>query len=464
MPSRIAQNIVRWKCYLLTVPKLNGTASSLIYSTYLGGSGPADDFATAIAADAAGSAYVTGLADTQDFPGTAGSFQPAAGGAFVTKFNPQGTGLVYSTFLTSGFGFAIAVDAQGNATVAGGAGLGFPLQSPIQAQNGGVPPLESDAFITRLNSQGSALLFSTYFGGNQNDTAYGVALDPAGNTYVTGQWGSGWAEFTPGTGLVEQLGYGGVFVLKISPSGTGPQVVPAGVVNAASFVLPPPIGSLATVFGTDLSKINGIVQAAGTPLPTQLAGVSVTVGGVAAPILAVANVNGQEQINFQVPQFNYGRDVRSTGISVNNNGAVSASVVLTDWDAPGIFTTDGVHGAILHADYSPVTASNPAAKGETLLLFGTGFGSLFSDPVPIGSPASAASPSLALQKVKVTVQGITGPIAFAGLAPGFVGLDQINFTVQTNVPSGELDVVASVSTGVGSPSFVASNTVKLFVQ
>ena len=337
------------------VSKLNPSASTLAYSTFLGGSATADDIGTAIAVDASGSAYVTGLAQSKDFPGTTGSYQQVnvPNSAFVTKLNPQGNALAYSTFLEAGFGYGIAVDSQGNATVVGGAGLGFPLQNAIQLQNGGcsvancAPEYQVDAFITRLNSQGSALIYSTFFGGDRNDSAYGVALDSSGNAYVTGQWGSGWAEYTAGIGLVQKRALGGAFVVKISPSGSAPQIQARSVVNGASFLSPAPMEALATVFGTGLSQVTGIVQASTIPLPTQLAGVSVTVGGAAAPIIAVANVNGQEQINFQVPVFTYGPDAKSTGLSVNNNGAVSASVVVPDSQAPGIFTTNGISGAIV---------------------------------------------------------------------------------------------------------------------
>ncbi len=174
-------------------PSLTGTAQ-LVYSTYLGG-GSADS-GNAIAVDASGNAYVTGLTKSPDFPATVGVLQPslkAAGfDAFVTKLNPAASGaasLVYSTYLGgSGFdeGRGIVVDPSGNAYVAGSTGsLDFPATSPTQATCAGCPG-GTDAFIIKLNSAASAIIFSTYLGGAASDSANGIALDSSGNAYVTG--------------------------------------------------------------------------------------------------------------------------------------------------------------------------------------------------------------------------------------------------------------------------------------
>ena len=168
------------------VTKLNAAGSALVYSTYLGGS--QGDSVGPIAVDSSGSAYVTGDTFSTDFPITPGAFQTNFLATssnflvdpFVTKLNPSGTSLVYSTFLGVGEGLAIAIDTAGNAYIAGAAGS-IPTVNPIQAANAG----DSDAFVTELNSAGSAALFSTYLGGPNNDWAAGVAV-AGGDIYIAG--------------------------------------------------------------------------------------------------------------------------------------------------------------------------------------------------------------------------------------------------------------------------------------
>ena len=155
----------------------------MIYSTYLGGSG--FDQGYAIAVDTLGNAYVTGQTAAADFPTTAGAFQTNYGGgdAFITKLNPTGTALVYSTYLNGASGNGIAVDSAGNAYVTGEAGtLNFPT-TPGAFQTS---PMGYDAFVTKLNPAGTALVYSARFGGNLDDFGRGIALDAAGNAYITG--------------------------------------------------------------------------------------------------------------------------------------------------------------------------------------------------------------------------------------------------------------------------------------
>ena len=194
----------------------------LFYSTYLGGS--STDRGAGIAVDAAGNAYVTGITDSADFPTTMGAFQTAVSGTgdfFVTKLNPTGTALVYSTYL-GGSGSdsspGIAVDAQGNAYVAGfTGGTDFPttegaFQTAITGSN--------DVFVTKLNPDGSALVYSTLLGGSRADVAFGLAVDAAGNAYV-----AGWTESTnfPTTAGAFQTSFGGnrdAFVTKLNLTGS----------------------------------------------------------------------------------------------------------------------------------------------------------------------------------------------------------------------------------------------------
>ncbi|MET0648817.1 MAG: SBBP repeat-containing protein [Pyrinomonadaceae bacterium] len=177
------------------VTKFNADGSGLLYSTFLGGSGV--DSGSDIAVDAEGNAYVTGITRSTDFPTTCGaSFDTTLSGledAFVSKLNPTGTALVYSTYLggsgvsnsgTSDAGGGIAVDSDGNAYVTGiTTSSDFPVTSGAldTTFNGG-----SDAFVTKLNSPGTALILSTFLGGASDESGTGIALDAAGDIYVAG--------------------------------------------------------------------------------------------------------------------------------------------------------------------------------------------------------------------------------------------------------------------------------------
>src|SRR5262249_10869756 len=158
-----ATNAGFWDAF---VAKLTADGSGLAYSTYLGGNGT--DGAGGVAVDASGNAYVTGLTRSSDFPLTY-PMQPAKRGfanAFVTKLNAGGSAAIYSTYLGGNredVGNAIAVDSAGNAYVAGfAASINFPAVNPIQAARAGLP----DAFVTKLDPNGAAMVYSTYLGGS----------------------------------------------------------------------------------------------------------------------------------------------------------------------------------------------------------------------------------------------------------------------------------------------------------
>jgi len=206
-----------WDAFLT---KLNPAGSALIYSTYLGGSG--EDGGADIAVDAAGNAYVTGITGSLDFP-MALPLQPAHGGGsgdvFVTKISPFGSSLVYSTYLggrDADAGRGIAVDTAGSAYVTGLATFDFPLVLPLQPTYGG----DIDAFVAKLNPAGSALVFSTYLGGSDLDWGHSIAVDGAGNAYVTGMTDS--PDFPMADPL--QPAHGGgrrdAFMTKLNPAGS----------------------------------------------------------------------------------------------------------------------------------------------------------------------------------------------------------------------------------------------------
>ena len=204
------------------VSKLNAAGSALVYSTYLGGS--AYDLGGGIMADASGNAYVTGLAASSNFPTTPGAFQTTGNSdAFVTKLNSIGSALLYSTYLGGGdaWGAGVALDASGNAYVTGFAGSDFPT-TPGAFQTtfgGGSSLIPYDAFVSKLNAAGSALVYSTYLGGSGGENGYGIAVDASGNAYVTGFTDSSNFPTTPGAFQTAFGGgsfYGDVFVAKLS--------------------------------------------------------------------------------------------------------------------------------------------------------------------------------------------------------------------------------------------------------
>ena len=211
------------------VTKLNATGSGLLYSTYLGGNNI--DNAYAIAVDSGGNAYVTGFTTSTNFPTTAGGFQtvkPSVSGqdsVFVTKLNSNGTGLVYSTFLggsTNDMGHAIALDAGGNAYMTGfSQSTDFPTMAGAYQSTKPTAAYQDTAFVTKLNSAGTSLVYSTFLGGSGGSTGYGIAVDPSGAAYVTGDSGSNF----PTTAGAFQTVFGGgtqtVFVAKLNPTGTG---------------------------------------------------------------------------------------------------------------------------------------------------------------------------------------------------------------------------------------------------
>lgn len=202
----------------------------LVYSTYLGGSG--SDQGHAVAVDASGSAFVTGLAfDSTDFPTTPGAFDVTIGGgtdAFVTKLDPAGSALVYSTFLggdNTDQGRGIAVDAAGAAYVTGfTASSDFPTTSGAfdTGYNPGLAPW--DAFVTKLDPAGSALLYSTYLGGTSTDFGHAIDVDASGSAYVTGMTQSSDFPTTPGAFDPTDPDSADAFVTKLNPAGSAPLV------------------------------------------------------------------------------------------------------------------------------------------------------------------------------------------------------------------------------------------------
>lgn len=176
------------------VAKFSTDGSSLIYASFLGGNDGDEGYG--ITVDAVGSAYVTGTTLSNDFA-TANVYQENFGGgtayggdAFVAKLSPDGSSLVYATYLGGSLGergCGIAVDTTGSAHVAGWTmSTDFPIQNAYQSNFSGCMGTCSNAFVTQLSADGSSLIFSTYLAGNAHDAAHGIALDSLGSVYAVG--------------------------------------------------------------------------------------------------------------------------------------------------------------------------------------------------------------------------------------------------------------------------------------
>jgi len=193
-----------YPCADAFVTKLNADGSALVYSTYLGSTN--EDEGWDLAVDASGSAYVTGLTASTEFPTTVGAFQTTYGGGtsdgFVTKLSSDGSALLYSTYLgaaSADYGTGIALDGSGVAYVSGSTfSTRFPTTAgAFQTACGGCPTY-ADAFVTKLDASGGGLVYSTFLGGNTDDWANAITVDSAGDAFVTGYASSSDFPTTPG--------------------------------------------------------------------------------------------------------------------------------------------------------------------------------------------------------------------------------------------------------------------------
>jgi len=377
---------------------------------------------------------------------------------FVTKLSPDGSSIVFSTFLnghesmgpvltyggqpgvflTQNWISGIAPDAANNVIVAGGTrSADFPMANPTQRANAG----NADAFVTILSADGSRWNYSTYYGGSQDDSALAVTLDNQGDLVFAGQTWSG--DFPVPGGTEAQHGYGDAFVVKLTPN--NPPAITA-VLNGASFQPGIESGSWAMIPGSNLANLTRTWQASdftGNDLPTSLSGVSVTIDGEPAFVEYISPT----QINVLAP---FDNATGSVNVVVNNNGAVSAQATAQlQAYAPAFFMQPGTSFvfASLLPNYTPVTTSAPAHPGDTIVLWGTGFGPT-TPQAPAGTIVSgvpfAPTPT-------VTVGGVSVPVLNSVLTEGSAGLYQITIQFPANVPTGTVAIQASVG-GAQSPT------------
>lgn len=213
------------------------------------------------------------------------------------------------------------------------------------------------------------------------------------------------------------------------------------VTTATNFTpgLPSP-GSLASLFCTGLAGINGVVRATEVPVPTFVAGVQVSIDGIAAPILALADFGSYQQINFQVPW-----EVQNVSTLTVTQGPNVGSIDVPVSQAWDVFFVDAAGGAIVqHAlDYSLVTSDKPARPGEWVIAYASNLGPVNNRPstgmpTPF-SPLSPLNDGLDAYSVLLTGEGrsLNLETNFIGLVPGAIGVYQINLRVPVETPVGD---------------------------
>jgi uncharacterized protein (TIGR03437 family) len=455
------------------VVKVNAAGSALTYSTYLGGK--ANDLAHGIAVDAAGNAYVTGttIGTTNDFPTTPGAFQTRYKGstlatgpvsdAFVTKLNPTGTALVYSTYL-GGNGadqaFGIAVNAQGSAFITGSTtSSNFPASSAsFKIYAGAV-----DAFVAQLDAAGATVPYASYLGGGGNDIGAGLAVDNSGGIYVTGQTASLNFPVFPNAFQTSTSGGQNAYFAALKP---GTSFVATSVTGASYRSVPMARESIVSVFGGRLATHTQAAADAdpnrpGTQLPTTLAGTTVKVKDRAgterlAPLFFVS----PPQVNYQIPP---GTLVGGALVTVTaEDGTVSIGTIQVVEVAPELFSADssGTGAAIGHVvrvnasgaqseepivrfvnnrwEFIPLDLG-PDTEQMFLVLFGTGI--RFRQDPP---------------QVSALIGGAAARVDYAKNQCCFVGLDQVNLLIpRALIGRGEVDVVLTIDGQVAPPLKVA---------
>jgi uncharacterized protein (TIGR03437 family) len=385
------------------------------------------------------------------------------------------------------------VDTSGNITTLAGigfvtgsdAGDGGPANkaelssiSDVAVDNAGNVYIADQEHIRQVNKSGTINTVAHGFFGtcvatpqpvaNSDVAATGFAVDSAGNLFIADKMGTCIQELSNGTvttvaGFPVTANIGEPYAVALDSSGNmyiaegsvvlkvGAQVTPpanppsfteSGVVNGASFAQGGVVaGEIATIFGSNLTSSAGINLSSSLPLPTELQNVSVTVNGTPAPIFAVDNVNGQQQINFQVPWAT--KSIAK--IQVTNRGAASPIVFTpVQINQPAVFNYSAggdVFGAILHSNFKLANTADPAKPGETVLIYCTGLGYVVA---PLPADGVAATGQMTLNAPTVTIGGANAPVSFSGLAPGYVGLYQVNAQVPSGLAAGNQPVIITI--------------------
>ncbi len=377
--------------------KFSNDGSQMLYSTYLGGR--RSDLAEAVAVDQSGNAYIAGATGSNDFP-TANAFQTATGGgnfdAFVTKLNTTGAQIIYSTYLGGSSidtASGIAVDAEGSAFITGLTNsLNFPRQSPLQADNRG----GNEAFITRLSPAGSALFYSTYLGGSGDDGGGAIAVDSRGTAYLTG------ATSSPDFNIQFPLfAYGGgtdIFVAKILPD-VAATLAPAtldiqpGGTGVLTLTLNPPQANALTVTLTSSNPSIATLPATIT-VSANTNSATLIVSGIAAgtatitATLPAAQGGGTASATVTVATVSSGGLEADVAPRPNGNGSLS----IADWVQVGRFAagldTTQTAGEFQRADCAPRDARGNGSLSIADWVQAGRYAAGLDPETPTGGPSS----------------------------------------------------------------------------
>jgi hypothetical protein len=331
----------------------------LSYSTYLGGSG--SDVGQSIAVDSSDNAYVTGYTSSGNFPTTSRAFQRSLSGlqnVFITKLNPSGTTIEYSTLLGGNdydFGFGIAVNKEGNAYVTGTTyGIfsdTFPTTSnAYQTAASG----SGDAFVSKLSADGSTLVYSTFLGGAGYDGARGIALDTNGNAYVTGYTQSNTFPTTAGAAQTTLNGTEDAFVTKLNSDGSGLvySTYLGGSGNDAGFGI---------AVGTNgYAYITGYTQSA--DFPTTATAIQTANGTGKEPFMAALNASGAQLAYSTYLGGSNGDGAYAIAVDSSNNAYVTGYTNSVDFPVTkGAYRSELTTGASQDAFIAKLSlGSSPA--------------------------------------------------------------------------------------------------------
>ena len=352
------------------VAKLNSSGTALVYSTFVGGS--SNDTAYGIAIDANGNAYITGQTQSTDFPTTNGAYQTANKTgtkytAFVSVLNAAGSGYVYSTYLggsNTDTGFGIAVDANGNAYIAGQTkSKDFPTTSGAIQTSYGVSYV--DAFVTALNAAGTTLIYSTFLGSDNTNSARSITLDSAGDAYVTGQTSSRKFPVTPGAFQTTSTSLD-VFVAKLNPTGTG--LIYSTYLGGSN----PDFGNSIAIDGAGNAYVTGYTKS--TNFPVTPGAFQTALQEATGAFVTKLNPTGTGLV-YSTYLGGTGGDDEGNAIAVDVN---NHAIVTGQTHSPDYPTTPGAFQTVFNAGYSDafITKLNAAGSG---LIYSTYLGGNHGD-------------------------------------------------------------------------------------
>jgi hypothetical protein len=463
------------------VAKLNPTGSALVYSTFIGGAVPIDpnvgsaEQGTDIAVDAQGNAYIIGTSSSADFPTTPGAYRAtpatASGENFIAKLNASGSALVYATFIGAGdpngtYTRSVAVDTQGNAYATGRTEYtAFPTTpgAAYTTYGGG----SYDAYVVKLNSTGTAAVYSTYLGGTDWDAGYEIAADSAGNAYVTGEARGSAFPTTPGAFDTTYSGASqDVFVTKLNSGGS----------LAYSTFLGPGTGTGIALDGNGAAYVTG--NTGGSGYPVTPGAYSTTPIGLGFVTKLNPAGNGLDYSTFlggsggllELPQIalDPARNAYISGMITSNTLPATPNAYDQTWNGSGdafVQKLDPTGSQLLYATYLGSTGNDRATdvgvfQGRAYLLGKTSSSQFPTTPGAYDTTFSSDPPptsNLFVSKLDTSLYGFNRPKAATPnaikLVPAFKQCTSSNGThgAPLSLPSCNPPAQTSDALTVGTP-------------